>query len=86
MARVRRVADRKEREKLADEYITRGYRVTDDAEGTTRLKERDWGDPEAHLLLVVLTGWWSFGLLNAIYAGYRYVTAEEVVQIGRAHV
>jgi hypothetical protein len=79
MARVRRGAVRKEREKLADEYITRGYRVTDDAEGTTRLKERDWGDPEAHLLLVVLTGWWSFGLLNAIYAGYRYVTAEEVV-------
>lgn len=79
MGRVRRVSDRRELEHLVDEYITRGYRVVSRDDGSTRLKERDWGDGGSHLLLLLLTAWWSFGLLNGLYAVYRYSTAEEIV-------
>lgn len=79
MSRVRRVKDRKSKEKAVDEFITRGYRVKSDSETATRLKERDWGDAGTHLFLVMVTGWWTFGLSNSLYAIYTYVTAEEVV-------
>lgn len=79
MSRIRRVTDQREMEKRIDEYITRGYRVKLQGEYSTRLKERDWGDSGTHLFLLILTGWWSFGFMNALYAIYRYATAEEIV-------
>lgn len=79
MSRVRRVADRRELEQSVDDYITRGYRIVSDGETSTRLKETDWGDSGTHLILAALTGWWTFGLANALYAIYSYATAEEVV-------
>lgn len=66
-------------QKSIDEFITRGYRIKSDGETSTRLKKRDWGDVHAHLFLAAITAWWSLGLMNALYAIYKYVTAEEVV-------
>lgn len=79
MSRVRRVEDRRELERVVDEFITRGYTVKSDGETSVRLKEQDWGDGGTHLLLAVLTGWWTFGLSNALYAIYKRVTADEVL-------
>lgn len=79
MSRVRRVKDRKSKEKAVDEFITRGYIIKSDGEIDTRLKKRTWGDAGTHLFLVLITGWWTFGLFNALYAIYTYATAEEVV-------
>lgn len=79
MSRVRRVTDRREMERSVDEFITRGYRIVAEGDASTRLKERDWGDAGTHLIIAMLTGWWTFGLANALYALYRYTTAEEVV-------
>lgn len=79
MSRVRRVTNQWEMEKRIDEYITRGYRIKSQGEYSTRLKKRDWGDSGIHLILVILTVWWSFGFMNALYGIYRYATAEEIV-------
>lgn len=79
MSRVRRVNSRKSKEKAIDEFITRGYRIKSGGETSTRLKERDWGDAGTHLLLAIVTGWWTFGFFNSLYAIYSYATAEEVV-------
>ena len=79
MSRVRRVADRRELERAVDEFVTRGYKVESDGETSIRLKERDWGDAGTHLVLALLTGWWTLGLSNALYAIYARVTAEEVI-------
>lgn len=79
MNRVRRVTDQREMERAIDEYMTRGYRVKSDGETNIRLKERDWGDAGTHLILAAVTGWWTFGLSNALYAVYSRATAEEVV-------
>lgn len=79
MCRVRRVSDRAEMERLVDEFVTRGYKIELDGESRTRLKQTDWGDADTHLLLAVLTVWWTLGLANALYAIYKRVTADEVV-------
>lgn len=79
MSRVKRVPDRRAMERATDEYITKGYRLTSEGETSTRLKERDWGDSGIHLLIALLTVWWSLGFFNALYAIYSYVTAEEVL-------
>jgi len=79
MSRVRRVSDRKELERSVDEFITRGYRIKSEGETSTRLKQKDWGDAAMHLIIAVLTVWWTFGLANVLYAIYKRVNAEEVV-------
>lgn len=79
MSRVRRVSDQKGKEKAIDELTTRGYRIKSNSETSARLKERDWGDAGTHLFLVLITGWWTFGLFNSLYAIYAYATAEEIV-------
>lgn len=79
MSRVRRVKDRESKEKSIDEFVTRGYKIKSNGETSTRLKKRDWGDAGTHLILALVTGWWTLGLFNALYAIYAYATAEEVV-------
>lgn len=79
MTRIRRVADRQALEQSIDEFITRGYRLRSQDESSARLKETDWGDAATHLIVAVLTVWWTFGLANAIYAFYAYVNADEVL-------
>lgn len=79
MSRVRRVADRREMERSVDEFVTRGYTIKSESETSVRLQQRDWGDADVHLVLAALTGWWTFGLANALYAVYKRATADEIV-------
>lgn len=79
MSRTKRVPDRQQLEVAIDEFIVRGYELKSEGEGTARLKEKDWGDGSTHLIVAVLTIWWTFGLANALYAVYKRATAEEVV-------
>ncbi len=62
-----------------DDLITRGYEVKAEGETSTRLKQRDWGDGPTHLFLALATVWWTFGLANALYALYKYTTADEIL-------
>lgn len=66
-------------ERRVDEYITRGYRIKSQGKESTHLKERDWGDSGVHLFFLLFTGWWSFGFINALYAIYKYATADELI-------
>lgn len=79
MSRVKRVADRTELDRSVDEFVTRGYRITDRGRASARLKKNDRGAAGVHLLIAVLTVWWTLGLANTLYAIYRWVTAEEIV-------
>lgn len=79
MSRVRRVDDRQELERSIDEFITRGYVLKSEGERSAKLKDRDWGEAEVHVIIALLSAWWTFGLSNAIYALYKYVNADEVL-------
>jgi hypothetical protein len=78
VTRTVRVADRRELDRSVEEFLVRGYEIREQGDDSTRMKERDWGDAPVHVLLAVLTVWWTFGLANALYAIYRRVTADEI--------
>ena len=78
MARIRRVDDRREMEQVIDDFITQGYKVKSQGERSTMMKDKDFGSGGMHLLVLIFLGWWTLGIANALYAAYKYFTADEV--------
>lgn len=78
MARIRRVDDRKEMERLIDEFITQGYKVKSQGELSAMVKKKDFGSGGMHLIVFIFLGWWTLLIANAVYAAYKYFTADEV--------
>lgn len=78
MARIRRVDSQKEMERVVDDFITKGYQIKKEGERSTLVKKKTWGSGGMHVVVAVLTLWWTLGLGNAAYAVYKYMTAEEV--------
>lgn len=78
MRRVKRVQSRKELERSVDEFVTRGYKLRSKEDECAILRDHDWGEPEAHVVIAGITIWWTFGLANVLYAIYRQVNADEI--------
>lgn len=78
MARIRRVDSQKEMEKVIDDFITQGYKIKNQGERSALMKKKNWGSGGMHIVVAVLTIWWTLGLGNVAYAIYKYMTAEEV--------
>lgn len=78
MARIRRVDDQKEMEKVTDDFITQGYKVKSQGERSTMMKKKDFGSGAIHIIILILFGWWTLGIANGIYAAYKYFSADEV--------
>ena len=74
MARTRTVDSRRDLEELVDEYVDKGYKVTNTGDDISVVKDRDLGGWVIHLLLLIFT----IGLGNVLYAVYRWVTADTV--------
>jgi hypothetical protein len=78
MARIRRVDDTREMERVVEDFLTRGYKVKSDGQNSTLLKKKTWGSGSGHLVVAALTIWWTLGIGNVAYAIYKNLTAEEV--------
>jgi len=72
MARTRRVESEREQEKLVDDYMTRGYKVKQRGQYSTRVKQKDWGSAPVHgfvFLFSLLGGAVLFDAANASAGG-----------------
>ena len=78
MPLIRRVESRKEMERTVEDFLTRGYKIKDEGQESMMLKKKNWGTGGMHVVIAVLTIWWTLGLGNVAYAIYKYLTAEEV--------
>lgn len=78
MSRIRRVDDQREMERVIDDYITQGYQVKSQGERSARVKSKDWGSALGHIVVALLTLWWTLGIGNVAYAAYKRYTADEV--------
>ena len=76
--RLRKTSSQKEMENLIDDYITQGYEVIERGERSTMLRKKTWGSSSGHVLWICLTGWWTFGLGNLVYALIAHNSAESV--------
>ena len=78
MARIRRVDDAREMEKVIDDFVTQGYKIKSQGERSSMMKKHTWGSGSGHIVVAALTIWWTLGIGNVAYAIYKNRTAEEV--------
>jgi len=78
MARIRRVESEKEMEQVIDDFVTQGYKIDNRGNRSTMMKEKDWGSGAGHIVVAVLTIWWTLGIGNVVYAIYKNLTADKV--------
>jgi ribosomal protein S27AE len=56
-----------------DDAIAEGWKIETETPERVVLVKRTVGDLGVHLILAVLTGWWSFGVVNLVYGAYKYL-------------
>lgn len=61
-----------------DRLIESGWRIEEETPERTVLVNREYGDVVVHLLLLVLT-FWTGGIVNLLYAGYKYLNSPRRV-------
>ena len=75
--RIRKVKTKEEMEQLIDDLITAGYTVESRGEENARLVKR--GEKRNHLLVFLLTFWFTLGIGNLIYAAWPAKIEDEVL-------
>lgn len=75
--RTRRVNSKKEMDMLVDDFLTMGYVI--DSQGKDNIRVVKKAKKEQHLLVAVLTAWWTFGIGNLIYALMPVKNSDEVL-------
>lgn len=69
--RIRRVQTPREFETVRDDFITQGYEVLREGEGTALMRKSTWGSTGTHVLIALFTAWWTVGIANLVYAMVR---------------
>lgn len=77
--RIRRVVDPREMERVRDDLITTGYTVKSSGSSTTLMSNAGWGTLGTHIIVFLLTVWWTAGLGNLVYAVYAHSKGDEVL-------
>ena len=77
--RLRKVGTKKEFENLLDDYHTQGYEVINEGENSVLLRKKGWGSPGVHVIVGLLTVWFTLGIGNVVYALVAHYTAEQVM-------
>ena len=75
--RIRRVNNKKELERVVDDFLTMGYVIESQGEDTIRIAKK--AKKDKHLLIALLTGWWTIGIGNIIYALLPAKNSDEVL-------
>jgi ribosomal protein S27AE len=80
-------ANRSERlQREIDDAIAGGWRIESETPERVVLIKRNYGSLGVHLILAILTGWWSFGVINIVYGAYKYLndSRRRVLREGEA--
>ena len=75
--RIRRCSTQKEFERLIDDFVTTGYTIKSRGEENALLVKK--GKHDKHLLVFLLTFWFTCGIGNLIYALIPVKTEDEVL-------
>jgi hypothetical protein len=66
-------------ESVRDDFITQGYSVKSTGENTTMLSNAGWGSLSGHIVVGLLTAWWTLGIGNLVYAVVAHNKGDEVL-------
>lgn len=56
-----------------------GWEVVERKEYTVLLERQSFGSMKAHMVLLILTAWWTFGVGNLLYALYKHMNPEKQI-------
>ena len=64
-----------------EDALSMGWRIESEGPDRVVLVDRSFGTVFGHLIVALLTFWWTMGLGNLVYAAYKYVndTRRKVV-------
>lgn len=55
-----------------EDALATGWRIESETPERVVLVDRQFGDIGVHLIIALLTAWWTMGLGNVAYAAYKY--------------
>lgn len=56
-----------------DDLVAQGWRIEDERADRVVMVDREFGSLLSHVLVAILTIWWTFGLGNVVWGAYNYV-------------
>lgn len=59
------------------ELVESGWRIESEADDRVTLVNREFGSATGHILIALLTIWWTMGVGNLLYGAYAYLTDSE---------
>ncbi len=80
MKQVKRVS-KKNFETEVEDKVTEGYKVSSKTDRQAVLVKKHLGKPMIHIILFILTVWFTLGLVNVAYALYSYLVGVDEIQI-----
>jgi hypothetical protein len=78
--RIRRVETTRELQQVREDLIIQGYEVLREGEGNIILmRVKTWGSTGYHVVIALLTVWYTLGIPNVIYALVAHNGADQVL-------
>ena len=57
-----------------DDMVARGWTIEDEDRDRVVMIDREFGSLASHVLVAILTVWWTMGLGNVVWGAYNYVS------------
>ncbi|WP_255170151.1 zinc ribbon domain-containing protein [Natrononativus amylolyticus] len=57
-----------------DDLVARGWRIEQEDRDRVVMVDREFGSLGSHLLVALLTIWWTMGIGNVLWGAYNYAT------------
>ncbi|MFC4436951.1 MULTISPECIES: zinc ribbon domain-containing protein [Natrialbaceae] len=57
-----------------DDLVERGWKIEDEGRNRVVMIDREFGSVASHILVAVLTIWWTMGIGNVLWGAYNYVS------------
>ena len=59
-------------ERIIDDEKVEGWKIKEDGDARVVMYKSNYGSLGAHILIALLTIWWTLGIGNVVYAAYKY--------------
>ena len=57
-----------------DDLVAQGWKIEDEDRDRVVMVDREFGSITSHVLVAILTVWWTMGLGNVVWGVYNYVS------------
>ncbi|WP_440765449.1 zinc ribbon domain-containing protein [Natronorubrum sp. DTA7] len=57
-----------------DDLVAQGWKIEDEDRDRVVMVDREFGSVGSHILVAILTIWWTMGIGNVLWGAYNYVS------------